>query len=147
MSFVDSVIQALSVPEDALKTLNGAQSRDELAQHLFDLVAAVTDLARRVAVLEHPGATPAVVDLAVEVDALNQQIAIAQAVQKQQPTGEHAASVVLLQQQIAAAKASAPQAAATPADVSAVSAVVIELLAPAPSAAVSPAQQMVNAGG
>lgn len=151
MSFVSEAIQALEVPEDALLALTGAQGRLELAQHLHDLVSAVVALSTRVAVLEHPGASPALVALAVQIADLQAQLAIAQAVQKQQPTPINAAQVVVLQQQIAAAKASAAEAQATPGDVSAVSAVLKELLAPAfvatPQGPMSPAQQLVNAGG
>lgn len=136
MSIVATALQTHSVPDEVKGALTTALGREDLGQHLFDLVKSVADLGRRVAVLEHPGSSPALVSLAVQIVALREQLAIAEAREKERP-GTQAPIIASLREQILAAIASARQAMATPADVSPVLAVLQELLAfvaPAPVA-------------
>lgn len=151
MSLVQSIVNAFEVPEHALQSLAGAQTRDDLAQYLHDIVSLLTDLHTRVTVLENGGATPALVKVAQVINDLSSALAVAQELVRTEPTsprGQQAAvQIPVLQAQIAAATASVPQAAATPAPVSPVAQTLKNLMAPAPAsqpAPVSPAQQFVN---
>lgn len=128
MSYVDSVVNSHEVPSDALSTLTGAQTRDEIAQAFHDLVTAVTDLHTRLVVQEHPGATPALVRLARQIADANLALAVAQERHKTEQTDMSLMRVSLAQQGIAALKAQAPAAAKAPADESEVSKVLQDLL-------------------
>lgn len=128
MSFVDSVVQSHAVPPNALTTLTGAQTRPEIAQHFHDIVSALTDLHTRIMVLEHPGATPALVRLARQLADANLALTVAQEQARNAPSDANLARVTLQQQAIAALKASAPAAARVPAGESDVSAVLQDLL-------------------
>ena len=134
MGFVQDALDVLEAPVTALETLTHSQTRGEIGQHLGDLLASVVDLANRVTLLEHPGSTPALVALAVQLQRLQTQLAIAQAEEKKAP-GSQTAQIASLQAQIAAAKASAASAAATPGDVSSLSSILSELVSSVSSSA------------
>lgn len=128
MSFIDAFAKAHDVPADALSKFAGALTRDDLAQHLVDIAHVLTDVHTRVTLLEHPGATPALVRLARQIADANLALVVAQEQARQSPTDANMARVALQQQAIAALKASAPAAAKAQAAESEVSAVLQDLL-------------------
>lgn len=127
-SIVATALASHAVPAEAKTALAVATDRHSLAEHQHDLLSAAVDLKTRVLCLEHPGATPALVALAAQLDALQTDLAIAQAEEKLKP-GSQAVQIQLIQGQITAAVASAPAAAAARPDPSSVEKILVSLLA------------------
>lgn len=142
MGIVNDSVQSHAVPENVLETFSSQQSRGEIAEHFADLLKVIVDLTTRVTVLEHAGATPATVSLAVQVNALQRELDVAREIAKNRPTVENRAYVAMVERELEGVKASVDQAKATPAEPSPVAATLKGLLS---GASDSPAQQLVNA--